>query len=35
LIAGFFLVGLSQQVAQIAKDKLLGHGFPTGESCAE
>ena len=34
LIAGFLLVGLSQQVAQIAKDKLLGHGVPTGESGA-
>jgi hypothetical protein len=34
LIAGFFLVGLGQQVAQIAKNKMLGHGFPTGESSA-
>jgi hypothetical protein len=34
LIAGFFLVGLSQQVAQVTKDKLLGHGFPTGKSVA-
>ena len=32
LIAGFFLVGLGQQVAQIAKYKLLGHEFPKGES---
>jgi hypothetical protein len=35
LIAGFFLVGLSQQVAQVAKDKLLRHGFPRSESIAE
>jgi hypothetical protein len=35
LIAGFFFVGLGQQVAQIAKNKLLGHGFLTGGTNAK